>query len=98
MYLDGKYYNDINDLIDHEINYHKKYFTGKMNSRDIIEVMQILKYGIPCIINEDMNCGNFIITGAGEYRIIECIAKKYIFKILQERQRFRNGKKNQYNP
>ena len=71
MYLDGKYFNDINELIDYEIDYHKKYFTGKMNSKDIMEVMQILKYGIPCIINEDMNRGNFIITGDGEYRIID---------------------------
>ncbi len=36
-----------------------------------MEVMENLKNGIPCIINEDMNCGNMFITNNGEYKIID---------------------------
>ena len=35
------------------------------------EVLEVLKHGFTCIINEDMNCGNLFITDDEEYKIID---------------------------
>lgn len=71
MYLDFKYFDNANELIDWEINYHKKYISEKLDIKVIMETMENLKHGISCIINEDMNCGNMFITDDGEYKIID---------------------------
>jgi len=71
MYLDGNYFNSIEELVDREINSHVKYFYEDMDSKKILSTLEILKQGIPCIINEDMNCGNLFITSDGKYKIID---------------------------
>ena len=71
MYLDFNYFDNADELIDWEINYHKKYFFENMDIKRIIEILENLKHGITCIINEDMNCGNLFITDDGKYKIID---------------------------
>jgi hypothetical protein len=71
MYVDSNYFETIDDLLNWEINYHKKYFFEKMDVKGIMEILENLKHGIACIINEDMNCGNLFITDNGEYKIID---------------------------
>ena len=71
MYVDGHYFNSISEMIDWEINQHKEYFSEKMDVEVILCAMESLKKGIPCIINEDMNCGNFIVTNDGKCKIID---------------------------
>ena len=71
MYLDCKYFNSVDELIDYEVNYHKKYIIESINFEPISETLEILKKGVPCIINEDMNCGNLFITKDGKYKIID---------------------------
>ena len=71
MYLDSGYFNSIEELVNREVNYHKKYLLNNKEIKTILEVMEILKNGIPCIINEDMNCGNLFITGSGELKIVD---------------------------
>ena len=71
MYVYNRYFDTANELIDWEINYHKKFFFESMDTKGITEVLDVLKRGITCIINEDMNCGNLFITDDEEYKIIE---------------------------
>jgi thiamine kinase-like enzyme len=71
MYLDYNYFDNAGELIDREINYHKKYFFENMDIKGIIEILENLKHSITCIINEDMNCGNLLITDDGKYKIID---------------------------
>ena len=71
MYVDGRYFNSVNEMTDWETNYHKKYFPKKLDAEAIFSAMESLKNGIPCIINEDMNCGNFIVTNDGKCKIID---------------------------
>jgi hypothetical protein len=42
-----------------------------MDTKKITEVLGILKRGLACIINEDMNGTNLIITDEGEYKVID---------------------------
>jgi len=71
MYTDGHCFNSINEMVDWEINCHKKHFSEKLDTDIILGAMGSLKEGMPCIINEDMNCGNFIFTNDGKYKIID---------------------------
>ena len=71
MYADGNYFDTIEELINWEINYHKNYLQDIIKTKEIIEVLNCLKYGIPCLILEDMNPGNLIITENGKYKFID---------------------------
>jgi len=71
MYLDYKYFDNINELIDWEINNHKKYLTRNIDIKLVLDILEYLKNGISCIINEDMNCGNLFITSEEKYKIID---------------------------
>jgi len=71
MYTYGRYFDTVNELIDWEINYHKKFFFESMETKRIMEVLEVLKCGLACIINEDMNCGNLFITGDGKFKIVD---------------------------
>jgi len=71
MYLDSKFFDSADELIDWEINYHRKYFFKKMDTKKITGILGNLKHGITCIINEDMNCGNLFITDDAQYKIID---------------------------
>ena len=71
MYVDGNYFDNINDLIDWEINYHKNYLQDIIKTKEIIEILEIMKNGMPCIILEDMNTGNLIKTNDGKYKFLD---------------------------
>ena len=71
MYLDNKYFDTINELLEWEMNYHKNYILGIFDYKILCEVLDYLKNGIGCIINEDMNCGNIVFTKDGKYKIID---------------------------
>lgn len=71
MYVDYNYFDKIEDLIDYEINYHKKYIQNIVNIKQIEKILSYLKKGVSCIISEDMNTGNLFITDDGNYKIID---------------------------
>jgi len=71
MYVDGNIFDNINDLIDLEINYHKSYLQGLIETKEIIEILEIMKYGMSCIILEDMNTGNLIKTNDGKFKFLD---------------------------
>jgi len=70
MYADGKYFETVDELVNWEINYHKEYM-DKIEFKEVIEILQNLKKGIPCIIMEEVNTGNLFITNDGEYKFID---------------------------
>jgi len=71
MYVDGNYFDNINNLIDWEINYHKNYLQDIIETKEIIEILEIMKNGMSCIILEDMNTGNLIKTNDGKYKFLD---------------------------
>ena len=71
MYLDSNYFDSTDELVDWEINYHKKFFFDNIDTKRITEILENLKHGIACLINEDMNCGNLFITDDEKYKIID---------------------------
>jgi hypothetical protein len=71
MYMDGNYFETIEELINWEIDYHKNFLQGIIDIKEIIEILKCLKEGFPCIIFEDMNTGNLFITDNGEYKFID---------------------------
>ena len=71
IYTGYNYFDTANELIDWEADYHKKFFFESMDTKRITEVLENLKHGITCIINEDMNGANVIITDEGEYKVID---------------------------
>jgi hypothetical protein len=71
MYVDGNYFDNIKDLIDWEIKYHKNYMQDIMETKEIIEILKIMEYGLSCVILEDMNTGNLIITNDGKYKFLD---------------------------
>ena len=99
MYADGRYFNSVSEMIDWETNQHKKYFSEKLDTEAILSVMESLKKGIPCIINEDMNCGNFIVANDGKCKIIdtEWIIKGSNLYQFQHFDYFGFGGKKWYN-
>ena len=70
MYADGIYFDTIDDLINWEINCHIDHL-GKIPAKEIIEILNILKFGLPCIIMEEINTGNLFITKNGKYKFID---------------------------
>jgi hypothetical protein len=70
MYADGNYFDSIKDVVDWEINYHKD-FLCEMLTKETIEVLNNLKHGLNCIIMEEINTGNLLITHDGRYKIID---------------------------
>ena len=70
MYTYGNHFETIDDLINWEINYHKKYFQEINGNKEILEALNYLKNGLACIILEDMNTGNLFITDDGKYKYI----------------------------
>ena len=99
MYLDSKYFNSADELVDWEINYHKKFFFEKMDEKKITAILKNLKHGITCIINEDMNCGNLFITDDKKYKIIdtEWIIRGINLYQFQHINYFGFDEKNWYN-
>jgi len=71
MYADEKYFETIEELINWEIYFHKKYLPDIIKTNEINEALECLKNGIPCLILEDMNTGNLMITENGEYKFID---------------------------
>jgi hypothetical protein len=71
IYVDYKYFKTVSELIDCEIKSHEKYFFENMDRKRIMEVLENLKHGIACIINEDMNGSSVFITEDEEYKIID---------------------------
>jgi hypothetical protein len=99
MYLDYNYFDNADELINWEINYHKKYFFENMDIKGIMEILDNLKHGITCLINEDMNCGNLFITNDGKYKIIdtEWIIRGINLYQFQHINYFGFDEKNWYN-
>ncbi|MCL2411201.1 MAG: hypothetical protein FWC97_06105 [Treponema sp.] len=71
MYTYNKYFDKIDDLINWEIIHHKKYFQGIYKTNEIIKILGSLKNGFPCVILEDMNTGNLIVTDDGKYKYLD---------------------------
>ena len=71
MYMDGQCFNSIRELVDMETSNHVKQLSIKLDTKILMDIMDNLKKGIPCVINEDMNCGNFFITKDGKYKTID---------------------------
>jgi hypothetical protein len=71
MYVYQNHFETIDDLVNWEINYHKKYFQEICETNEIEEVIKCLKNGLPCIILEDMNTGNLFVTDDGQYKYID---------------------------
>ena len=71
MYADGNYFDTTNELIDWEINYHRWHLQAFMETDEIIKYLQNLKLGLSCIILEDVNTGNLLLTNDGEYKYID---------------------------
>jgi len=71
MYADGNYFETTGELADWEINYHKKYLQTSMETSEIIKYLKNLKLGLSCIILEDVNTGNLLLTNDGKYKYID---------------------------
>jgi len=71
MYVDGNYFESIDELVKWEINNHFKYIQNFNEMHRIVEILNFLKTGLQCIILEDLNTGNLFITDNGEYKIID---------------------------
>jgi serine/threonine protein kinase len=71
MYADGNYFETIDKLIDWEINYHKRYLQAFMETNEITKYLMNLKSGLSCIILEDFNPGNLLLTNNGKYKYID---------------------------
>ena len=71
MYVYGNYFDTIADLVNWEINYHKEYLKDIIETKETIEILNCLKNGLPCMILEDMNTGNLLITEDGKSKFID---------------------------
>jgi hypothetical protein len=58
MYVDGNYFESIDELVKWEINNHFKYIQNFNEMHRIVEILNFLKTGLQCIILEDLNTGN----------------------------------------
>jgi len=61
MYLDGKKFNSIHELIDHESLFYTENYEGRHNKKQLMKYLEFLKEGFGCVILEDMNNGNVIV-------------------------------------
>jgi len=71
MYADGNYFETTAELADWEINYHKQYLQTFMETDEISKYLNNLKMGLSCIILEDVNTGNLLLTNNREYKYID---------------------------
>ena len=71
MYVDYKYFETVEKLIDWESKYHLEHIHNFMDTSQIENILLNLKKGIPCIISEDMNTGNLLLTDTGNHKIID---------------------------
>jgi hypothetical protein len=71
MYADGNYFETTAELADWEINYHKQYLQTFMETDKISKYLNNLKMGLSCIILEDVNTGNLLLTNNGKYKYID---------------------------
>jgi len=71
MYVDDNYFKTIDELIHWEINYHKQYLQAFMKMDEINKYLKNLKLGLSCIILEDVNTGNLLLTNSGKYKYID---------------------------
>jgi len=71
MYADGNYFGTIDELIDYEINYHKQYLQASIKTGEIIGCLKNLKLGLSCVILEDVNTGNLMLTNDGKYKYLD---------------------------
>jgi serine/threonine protein kinase len=71
MYADGNYFETTDELIDWEINYNKQYLQTFIGMDEIIGYLKILKLRLSCIILEDINTGNLLLTNNGKYKYID---------------------------
>jgi hypothetical protein len=71
MYTDGNYFKTISELIDWEINYHKQFLQNIIETDEISKYLKNLKLGLSCIILEDVNTGNLLLTNDGKYKYID---------------------------
>ena len=76
MYADGNYFDTASDLVNWEINYHKKYLQDmpeidEVANDEIVNAARIIERGLPCIILEDMNTGNLIVTDDGKCKFLD---------------------------
>ena len=71
IYTDYNYFDTANELIDWEVNYHKKFFFESMDTKKIMEILGILRRGLACIINESMNGSSAVITDDMQYKMID---------------------------
>jgi len=99
MYADGNYFETTDELIDWEINYHKKYLQTSIETSEIIKYLKNLKLGLSCIILEDVNTGNLLLTNDGKYKYIdtEWIMRGLNLYQFEKIDYFCFGKKEWYN-
>ena len=71
MYANGNYFNTTDELVDWEINYHKQYLQSFIKINEIDKYLKNLKLGLSCIILEDANIGNLLLTNNGKYKYID---------------------------
>ncbi|MCG8481398.1 MAG: hypothetical protein MI724_20055 [Spirochaetales bacterium] len=65
MYADGRLFQSVDELIEHEIAEHFRW-VGAIDLRLLREALGALGSGFGCVIQEDTNVGNMILTTDGE--------------------------------
>ncbi|UTC74204.1 hypothetical protein E4O03_08090 [Treponema sp. OMZ 792] len=71
MYLDGKTYPSIEDMINAEALPYLEIYNGKHDKKIIKKNIENLNSSLGCIILEDMNTGNMFKTEKGDLKIID---------------------------
>ena len=71
MYLDGKSYPSIEEMINAEALPYLEIYRGKHDKKIIKKNIENLNLGLGCIILEDMNTGNMLKTEKGSLKIID---------------------------
>jgi len=67
----NNHFDNIKDLLKYETDHHLKDLHNIIETKEIIEILKILENGLPCIILEDINAGNFIRTNDGKYKFLD---------------------------
>ena len=70
MYVDGRLFPTIDDLITHEIAEHLRW-VGAIDLRPLREALDALGSGFGCVIQEDTNVGNMILTTDGAPKFLD---------------------------
>lgn len=71
MYLDGRKFDSIEELVVTEFKECISVYYGKHNKNKIQNSIKNICLGFGCLILEDMNTGNMIIDQKGEYHFID---------------------------